>query len=83
MPKKIMLLVGDYAEDYETMVPYQMLLMAGHKVDAMCRAKLPAITSLRPFTILKVRRPIPKNRATGLRSMRPLIQTPRPVTTHW
>ena len=39
MPKKIMLLVGDYVEDYETMVPYQMLVMAGHKVDAMCPGK--------------------------------------------
>jgi len=39
MAKKIMLLVGDYAEDYETMVPYQMLVMAGHKVDAMCPGK--------------------------------------------
>jgi protease I len=39
MSKKIMLLVGDYAEDYETMVPYQILVMAGHKVDAMCPGK--------------------------------------------
>jgi protease I len=39
MPKKIMLLVGDYAEDYEAMVPYQILVMAGHKVDAMCPGK--------------------------------------------
>jgi protease I len=39
MSKKIMLLVGDYAEDYETMVPYQMLLMVGHKVEAMCPGK--------------------------------------------
>jgi protease I len=39
MSKKIMLLVGDYVEDYETMVPYQMLLMAGHKVDAVCPGK--------------------------------------------
>jgi protease I len=39
MPKKIMLLVGDYAEDYETMVPFQILVMAGHKVDAMCPGK--------------------------------------------
>ncbi len=39
MPKRIMLLVGDYAEDYETMVPYQILVMAGHKVDAMCPDK--------------------------------------------
>ena len=39
MAKKIMLLVGDYVEDYETMVPFQMLVMAGHKVDAMCPGK--------------------------------------------
>jgi protease I len=39
MPKKIMLLVGDYAEDYETMVPFQILVMAGHKVAAMCPGK--------------------------------------------
>lgn len=39
MSKKIMLLVGDYAEDYETMVPYQILVMAGHTVDAMCPGK--------------------------------------------
>ena len=39
MAKKILLLVGDYAEDYETMVPFQMLLMVGHKVDAMCPGK--------------------------------------------
>jgi protease I len=39
MAKKIMLLTGDYAEDYETMVPFQILAMAGHKVDAMCPGK--------------------------------------------
>ena len=39
MAKKILLLAGDYAEDYETMVPFQILVMAGHKVDAMCPGK--------------------------------------------
>jgi protease I len=39
MAKKIMLLTGDYVEDYETMVPFQILVMAGHKVDAMCPGK--------------------------------------------
>jgi len=34
--KKILMLCGDYGEDYETMVPFQMLLMAGHAVDAVC-----------------------------------------------
>ncbi len=38
-PKRILLLAGDYAEDYETMVPFQILVMVGHKVDAMCPAK--------------------------------------------
>jgi protease I len=30
--KKILMLVGDYAEDYETMVPFQLLLAVGHTV---------------------------------------------------
>ena len=37
--KKILMLVGDYVEDYEAMVPYQMLLMAGHSVDTVCPDK--------------------------------------------
>lgn len=38
--KKILMLVGDYAEDYETMVPFQTLLAVGHKVDAVCPEKV-------------------------------------------
>jgi protease I len=34
--KKILMLVGDCVEDYEVMVPFQMLLMVGHQVDAVC-----------------------------------------------
>jgi protease I len=37
--KKILMLVGDFVEDYEAMVPYQMLLMVGHKVDVVCPDK--------------------------------------------
>ncbi|MGS2739149.1 DJ-1/PfpI family protein [Sinomicrobium sp. M5D2P17] len=37
--KKILLITGDFAEDYETMVPYQMLLMVGHEVHAVCPGK--------------------------------------------
>ena len=33
---KILLLTGDFTEDYETMVPYQTLLACGHQVDAVC-----------------------------------------------
>ncbi len=37
--KKILLLAGDYVEDYEVMVPFQALLMLGHQVDAVCPDK--------------------------------------------
>lgn len=37
--KKILFLVGDFVEDYEVMVPFQALLMVGHKVDAICPDK--------------------------------------------
>ena len=37
--KKILMLVGDYVEDYEVMVPFQALLMIGHAVDAVCPGK--------------------------------------------
>ena len=30
--KKILMLVGDYVEDYEAMVPFQALQMVGHTV---------------------------------------------------
>ncbi|RTL42455.1 MAG: DJ-1/PfpI family protein [Candidatus Melainabacteria bacterium] len=36
---KILQLVGDFVEDYEAMVPYQMLLMVGHHVDTVCPGK--------------------------------------------
>lgn len=39
MGKKILMLVGDYAEDYETMVPFQALQMVGHTVHAVCPDK--------------------------------------------
>lgn len=34
--KKILMLVGDYVEDYEAMVPFQALSMVGHTVHAVC-----------------------------------------------
>ena len=37
--KKILMLVGDYVEDYEAMVPFQALQMIGHRVDAVCPGK--------------------------------------------
>ena len=37
--KNILMLVGDYVEDYEVMVPFQVLLMVGHTVHAVCPGK--------------------------------------------
>ena len=37
--KKILMLVGDFVEDYEVMVPFQALQMVGHQVDAVCPDK--------------------------------------------
>jgi protease I len=37
--KKILMLAGDFVEDYEVMVPFQALLMVGHAVDAVCPGK--------------------------------------------
>ena len=37
--KKILMITGDYTEDYETMVPFQALLMVGHSVHAVCPGK--------------------------------------------
>jgi len=39
MSKKILMLVGDFVEDYEVMVPFQGLQAVGHRVDAVCPGK--------------------------------------------
>ncbi len=37
--RKILIITGDFAEDYEVMVPFQALLMLGHTVHAVCPDK--------------------------------------------
>jgi len=37
--KRILLIAGDYVEDYEVMVPFQALQMVGHTVHAVCPGK--------------------------------------------
>lgn len=37
--RKILMITGDFTEDYETMVPFQALLMVGHTVHAVCPGK--------------------------------------------
>jgi protease I len=39
--KRILMLVGDFVEDYEAMVPFQALTMVGHVVHAVCPGKKP------------------------------------------
>ncbi len=39
MSKKVLLLCGDFTEDYETMVPFQALGVLGYQVDAVCPDK--------------------------------------------
>lgn len=39
MAKKILMVVGDYVEDYEVMVPFQALQAVGHVVHAVCPGK--------------------------------------------
>lgn len=39
MSKKILMICGDYCEDYETMVPFQALQAVGHEVHAVCPGK--------------------------------------------
>ena len=36
---KVLMITGDYVEDYENMVPFQALLAMGHQVDAVCPDK--------------------------------------------
>lgn len=36
---KILMITGDFVEDYENMVPFQALLAMGHQVDAVCPDK--------------------------------------------
>ena len=37
--KKILMITGDFTEDYETMVPFQTLMAVGHTVHAVCPGK--------------------------------------------
>lgn len=52
MSKKILMLVGDYVEDYEAMVPAQTLMAVGHSVATVCPGKKPGdsvATSIHDF----------------------------------
>ena len=37
--KRVLMLVGDFVEDYEAIFPYQAVLMAGHSIDTASPGK--------------------------------------------
>ncbi|NOV95344.1 putative intracellular protease/amidase [Clostridium saccharobutylicum] len=51
--RKILMLAGDFTEDYEVMVPYQALEMVGFKVDVVCPDKNSVNTLKLRYMILK------------------------------
>jgi len=58
------MIVGDYVEDYEVMVPFQALLMIGTTVHAVCPGKNP-VSSFAPLSMIsKATRPTPKSADT-------------------
>jgi putative intracellular protease/amidase len=62
--KKLLMLVGDYVEDYEVMVPFQALLMIGHTVDAVCPNKRAGDSVRTASTILRATKPTVRNAVT-------------------
>ena len=61
---KILMLVGDYVEDYEVMVPFQTLQVLGHTVHAICPDKKSGEAVRQPFTISKAIKHTPKSLVT-------------------
>jgi putative intracellular protease/amidase len=57
------MIVGDFVEDYEVMVPFQTLLTVGNEVHAVVRTRNRANLSPLRFTILKVIKRIAKSGA--------------------
>ena len=55
MAKKVLLLCGDFTEDYETMVPFQALGVLGYQVDAIDREQSAIDYALREKIIRRVR----------------------------
>jgi len=81
--KSILMLVGDYVEDYEVMVPFQALLMVGHTVHAVCPGKNRGKSSAPQSTISKATKPTQKSAATIFLSMPHSIRSSLRVTTRW
>jgi putative intracellular protease/amidase len=63
-PAKLLLLAGDFVEDYEIMVPFQALQMVGHTVDAVCPGKRRVNRYERLSTTSRAIKPTLKSAAT-------------------
>ncbi len=77
--KSILMIVGDYVEDYEVMVPFQALSMVGHTVHAICPGKKSG-EHVRT-TISKAIRLTPKSAATISSSTPRLTKSSPKITT--
>jgi len=77
MGKRILMLVGDFVEDYEAMVPFQALQAAGHTVHApSARTRLRATRSAQRSTTSWATRPIGRHRGTQAVTDGALVSTP-------
>ena len=47
--KRILMIVGDFVEDYEVRVPFQALRMIGHTVDAVCTVQVFSSSTSNPL----------------------------------
>jgi len=80
--KSILMIVGDYVEDYEVMVPFQALLMVGHTVHAVCPGKKSGDFVPPLSMISKAIRPTPRSGATISLSTRPSTRSNLKNMTH-
>ena len=83
MSRRILMIVGDFVEDYEVMVPFQMLQMVGHTIDAVCPTSKQGRVSLRRFTILRDTKLIQKNQGMPSGSTRHSPTFSRVTTMDW
>ncbi len=83
MAKKILILAGDFVEDYELMVPFQALQIAGHHVNAVCPGKKAGHTVRTAIHDFEGDQTYTEKRATISRSMPPSRRSRQRITMHW
>ena len=81
--KRILMLVGDFVEDFEVMLPFQMLDLVGHKVDAVCphkRAGEIVATAIHDF---EGQQTYSEKRGHNFRLNATFAEVGQPTMTHW